>query len=350
MTTGERGSVQRYRVGRLIVGDGTPPQEDVILTVNGALIEAVTAASEIDPSLACEDLRAFTVIPGLIDTHTHIMAAGDPGRAAWSALYYEELIGSTALKAMTHAQAALHMGFTTLRDLGSRDYIDVSVRDAINSGLFVGPRLFVCGVPLTSTGGHFDRIVRIPGVDMPGRSGIGDSPAGVREAARYQIKMGADLLKIAIDGRRRNSVTTESVTHQEMSLAEMQAAVEVAAWAGVHVAAHSDGGSLPMRQAVQAGVRTIEHIQDLSAEDADFLAAHDVYLVPTLTATHNTVAAGRDVAGLTATQYGFFEENWQAKRRGMAQALRAGSRLRWAQMPVMPTAVMAKMPKSCACL
>jgi imidazolonepropionase-like amidohydrolase len=82
-----------------------------------------------------------------------------------------------------------------------------------------------------------------------------------------------------------------------------------------------------MRDAVRAGVRTIEHIQDLSAEDADFLAASDAFLVPTLTATYNTVAVGAHASGLTDTQYGFFEENWQAKRRGMAQALRAGVKI-----------------------
>lgn len=320
-------AVQRYRIGQLIIGDGSPPQEDVVLSVEGERILAVDTAATVDATLACVDLRAYTVIPGLIDAHTHIMAAGDPGRSAWSAIYYEELIGETTLKALHRAQASLRMGVTTLRDLGSRDYIDVAVRDAINAGLFAGPRLFVCGVPLTSTGGHFDRIVRIPGVDMAGRTGIGDSPEGVREAARYQIKMGADLIKIAVDGRRRNSYTTEAVTHQEMSFAEIQAAVDVAEWAGVHVAAHSDGGSAPMRDAVRAGVRTIEHIQDLSAEDADFLAASDAFLVPTLTATYNTVAVGAQAAGLTDTQYGFFEENWQAKRRGMAQALRAGVKI-----------------------
>ncbi|MBI1296470.1 amidohydrolase family protein [bacterium] len=320
-------NVQHYRIGQLIIGDGSPPQQDVVLTVEGERIVAVDAGASVAATLPYTDLRPYTVTPGLIDAHTHVMAAGDPGRSAWSAIYYEELIGETTLKALHRAQASLRMGFTTLRDLGSRDYIDVAVRNAINAGLFAGPRLFVCGVPLTSTGGHFDRIVRIPGVDMAGRTGIGDSPAGVREAARYQIKMGADLIKIAVDGRRRNSYTTEAVTHQEMSFAEIQAAVEVAEWAGVHVAAHSDGGSVPMRDGVRAGVRTIEHIQDLSAEDADFLAASDAYLVPTLTATYNTVAAGAYASGVSNEQYSFSEENWQAKRRGMAQALRAGVKI-----------------------
>lgn len=318
--------IRHYRVGRLIVGDGREPQMDMMLSVRGERVEAVTPAQEIDPQAEWHDLRAYTVLPGLIDTHTHIMAAGDADPTAWSDMYFDELIGTTTLKALGRAQSALRMGWTTLRDLGSREYIDVAVRDAIDGGICIGPRLFVSGVPLTSTGGHFDRIARIPGVEISGRTGLFDSADEARRAARYQVKMGVDWLKIAVDGRRRNSYATESITHQEMSPAEIRAVCEVAEWAGIHVAAHSDGGPA-LRDAAQAGVRTIEHIQDLSAEDAAFLAERPVYLVPTLTATYNTVAAGRERAGLSKQHFGFFVENWAAKRRGMAQALRHGVRI-----------------------
>ena len=323
----EQASVLQYiRVGRLLVGDGSSPQTDMMLVVHDDRVEAVLPAQTVDPQVDWIDLRNCTVLPGLIDAHTHIMADGAADSAAWRARYYDELIGTTTLKALQRAQAALRAGFTTLRDLGSREYIDVAVRDAINEGIFIGPRLLVSGVPITSTGGHFDNIVQIPGVEITSRTGLSDSPAEARRAARYQVKMGVDLLKLAADGRRRNTFATETTTYQELSFDEMRAVCEIAEWADIHVAAHTDGGPA-MRAAVQAGVRTIEHIQDLSAADAAFFAEQGVYLVPTLTATYNTMAAGQSAAGLSAQHYGFFVENWEAKKRGMQRALAHGVKI-----------------------
>jgi imidazolonepropionase-like amidohydrolase len=324
-TQNSQDQLSYFRVGRLISGDGHASQSDMLMVVQGAHITDIVPAQSADPHLAAVDLRDYTVLPGLIDTHTHVMAEGDSSRA-WSALYFEELVATTALRAAVRARETLRMGFTTLRDLGSREYVDVALRDAINSGLVPGPRLFVCGVPLTSTGGHFEQLAKLPGIELPGQTGLFDSPDQARQVARYQVKMGVDWLKIAIDGRRRNVFSTEAVTHQEMSPAEMRAVCEVAEWAGIYVAAHSDGGAV-MHEAVAAGVRTIEHIQDLSRADADKLAAHEVYLVPTLTATYNTVEAGQVAAGMSEQHYGFFTENWEAKKRGMANALAAGVKI-----------------------
>jgi imidazolonepropionase-like amidohydrolase len=314
-----------FRVGRLIIGDGRPPQADMLLIVEDDYIRDVLPAQAADPNLDFVDYRAYTILPGLIDTHTHIMAEGDASRA-WSSLYFDELLPLTTLKAAQRAANTLRMGFTTLRDLGSREYLDIALRDAIQQGLVPGPRLFVAGVPLTSTGGHFDGLAKLPGITLPGQTGLFNSPDEARAVARYQVKMGVDWLKIAIDGRRRNVFATAPITHQEMSPAEIRAVCEVAEWAGIHVAAHSDGGAV-MRDAAAAGVRTIEHIQDLSRADADLLAAHDAYLIPTLTATYNTVEAGQLAADMDNRTFGFFVENWEAKQRGMANALAAGVKL-----------------------
>lgn len=311
-----------FHIHRLIAGDGSAPREQVVLVVQNEKIQAIEDVQSVSRDLTFTDLGTATVIPGLIDAHTHIMAEGD-ARRAWSTLFFEELIATTAYRAAAHAQQALRAGFTTLRDLGCRDYVDVALRNAIRDGLVAGPRLLVSGVPLTSTGGHFDNLTQIPGVVVPGQSGLCNSPDEARQAARYQVKMGVDVLKIAIDGRRRNVYHTESITHQEMSIDEIQAVVEVAEWAGIHVAAHSDGGPV-LRDAAAVGVRTIEHIQDLSAADAASLAQSGAYLVPTLTATHNTMAAGLEATGLSPRHFGFFIENWEAKKRGMAHALAEG--------------------------
>lgn len=320
-----------YRIGLLIVGDGSAPQEDMLLAVQDGQIVDVLPAQSADPQLSWVDLRHYTVIPGMIDSHIHIMLDAAP-TPSWSNLYFDELLSMTTIKSLLRAQDSLRAGFTSLRDLGCREYLDVALRDSINQGIVPGPRLFVSGVPMSSTGGHFDKrpysfsVGRIPGVDEPERAGLFDSPDQARFVARHQVKMGTDWLKIAIDDRRRGVFKTQATTYQQMSFAEMRAICEVGEWAGIYVAAHSDGGPA-MCDAVKAGVRTIEHIQDLSRADADMLAAHEVYLVPTLTATYNTVEAGATATQMDARRYGFFVDNWEAKKRGMANALAAGVKI-----------------------
>lgn len=321
-----------YRIGLLITGDGSVPQEDMLLSVQDGHIVDVLSAQSADPQLSWIDLRKYTVIPGMIDSHIHIMLDAAATRS-WSNLYFDEYLSMTTLKSLVRAQDSLRAGFTTLRDLGCREYLDVALRDSINQGIVAGPRMFVSGVPMSSTGGHFDKrpysfsTSRIPGVDHPERAGLFNSPDEARFVARHQVKMGVDWLKIAIDDRRRGVFKTQGSTYQQMSLDEMRAICEVGEWAGIYVAAHSDGGSVPMRDAVNAGVRTIEHIQDLSLEDSEFLAASDAYLVPTLTATYNTVEAGAEATQMDARRYGFFVDNWEAKKRGMANAIAAGVKI-----------------------
>lgn len=321
-----------YRIGLLITGDGSAPQEDMLLAVQDGQIVDVISAQSADPQLSWVDLRNYTVIPGMIDSHIHIMLDAAVTRS-WSNLYFDEFLSMTTLKALVRAQDSLRAGFTTLRDLGCREYLDVALRDSINAGIVPGPRFFVCGVPMSSTGGHFDKrpysfsTSRIPGVDHPERAGLFNSPDEARFVARHQVKMGADWLKIAIDDRRRGVFKTQATTYQQMSFAEIRAICEVGEWAGVYVAAHSDGGSAPLRDAIAAGVRTIEHIQDLSREDADLLASHEVYLVPTLTATYNTFEAGAEAMQMDVARFGFFADNWEAKKRGMKNAIEAGVKI-----------------------
>lgn len=317
----------RIRAGRLIVGDGSPPRENVLIEVVGDRIVAVSDVKSARSVADDVDHSAHTLIPGLIDVHTHITSGGGPHGVRDVFADQSQLVGSRTLQALEHVQTALRSGFTTLRVLGAWAYIDISLRDAIDEGSFLGPRLFAAGYPIGTTGGHFDQAM-VP-IGLPEPIGIFDSPDGARRAARAQIKMGVDCLKIASDGlqwRPRQGGVIPRGPYREMTFDEMRAVCEVAESAGVHVAAHTDGGQA-MRDAVRAGIRTVEHIKDLSDEDARFLADSAAFLVPTMVASWNTIEAGEAKSGLSPSRFRFFERQWEAKKRSLERALRAGVRI-----------------------
>lgn len=308
----------RLRLGRLIVGDGSPPMDDVLLVISGERIVSVTPASHSDSAI---DLRAYTAMPGLIDVHTHIANPGGPHGAS-RVFEREDSAGSAALMALANAQAHLRSGFTSIRVLGTWGYVDVSVRDAIDAGTFSGPRVFAAGHAIGTTGGHMDQSPRA--AEPP--TWVFDSAEEARRVARYQIKMGVDCIKIASDGLQWNPRSGGRVPrgpYREMSFEEIRAVCEVAEWAGVHVAAHTDGGAA-MRDAVRAGVRTIEHIKDLSEDDVRYIADAGAFLVPTMVASANTVRAGLAASGLTSDRFAFFVRQLEWKKQSFERALRAG--------------------------
>ena len=272
------------RAGKLIDGTGRM-LEDMVVLVEGERIAKVGKAEQVKIPEGAEVIGATnkTLMPGLIDSHVHVMGNGDPKEHELLRLGgVQESIGTVALKSYVHAKRSLEAGYTAIRDAGCRDYVDVALRDAIDEGLVEGPRMKVAGQALAATGGHMDMTNGLaPHVRIGDLMNIADSPDEGRKAARYQIKMGADFIKISATlseyVRKRGEVCS-----QEMALETMRAICEVAHWAGRTVAAHCHGGD-GVRNAILAGVDSFEHGAWLSDEDLDLMVERGAFWVPTLT-------------------------------------------------------------------
>ena len=190
-------------------------------------------------------------LPGLIDMHTHITSRSDMhGYRALSISLPAEAISGVA-----NANKTLQAGFTTLRNVGAPGFTDVALRDSINSGESVGPRLFVSGPLIGATGGHCDENLLPASYNAVG-DGVADGPDAVRHVVRRNHKYGADLIKLCATGGVLSK--GDSVGAQQMTYEEMKAAVDEAHMLGLKVAAHAHG-TAGIRDAIRAGVDTIEH-------------------------------------------------------------------------------------------
>ncbi len=247
----------------------TPAQ----IVVEDGLITAINPAT-VDNESEIIDLSDLILLPGLIDVHTHLTMDLEAMRLA-----LKETSADWALRGAKNAKITLMAGFTTVRDVGSNGFSDVSLSKAVQRGFVPGPAIFPVGHAIGSTGGHMDLTGFAPGVAEPDyRAGVGDGADDLIKATRYQIKHGAKAIKI---GATAGVLSFEGpVGAQQLTMTEMKAIVEEANRHGLKVAAHSHGKD-GMLAAVQAGVHSIEHA---SMIDDDVIAAmkeHGTYLVPT---------------------------------------------------------------------
>lgn len=281
--------------GRLIDGTGAQPRQDVRLLIKkGYILDIVDRASSAIPEGAqVLDASDRVVMPGLIDAHVHIGSNPDERgkRGNSTERLVCEMPGTVALKAYVHANLDLQAGFTTIRDMGCRDFVGISLRDAINDGLVEGPRICACGYGLTSTGGHMDRAKGLrPDVSLGGFNNVVDSADEARKATRMLLRMGVDHIKI-------NSGNTCRVRGRplfmvpEMRKDVMQAICEEAHTARRRVASHSQGSEGEL-WAVQVGVDSLEHAHFVSDETLRLMAERGTFLVPTM--THCMVHLKRD--------------------------------------------------------
>jgi imidazolonepropionase-like amidohydrolase len=231
--------------GKVIESPGVIIKDDKIVSVGAAASLAAPAdARKID-------LPGQTILPGLIDMHTHITSR--PDKAG-----YEKLSISVPAQAVTgvaNAAKTLQAGFTTLRNVGAAGYADVALRDSINNGETAGPRLFVSGPAIGATGGHCDENL-LPASYHDTREGVADGVDAVRKKVREVHKYGADLIKLCATGGVLSK--GDAVGAQQLTYEEMKAAVDEAHMLGLKVAAHAHGTS-GIADAIRAGVDTIEH-------------------------------------------------------------------------------------------
>ena len=263
----------------LIDGTGAEPVRGRAVVVEGGRIASVVDEARA-PRGKRVDLAGCTLLPGLINCHVHLClgAEADPVRVLLS-----EPAALTALKALLRARETVELGVTTVRDLGGRDYVELSVRRAIADGLFPGPRIAAAGRAVCMTGGYGNFVGR-----------EADGPDDVRKAVREQLKAGADVIKLIATG----GVMTPGVEpgSPQLTRDEMRAAVEEARKAGRFTAAHAQGAA-GIADAVEAGITTIEHGIFLTDEIIASMKRKGVFLVPTLAAPA-AIAAGGLAAGI----------------------------------------------------
>lgn len=262
------GKLLDVKTGKILYSQGIIIEEERIKQV-GSINEL---SNKIPEDADIIDLSNAIVLPGLIDCHTHLtFQSGD---------YYENLFRKSpidrAVVAHVFAKRTLEAGFTTIRDLGAGEFIDIALRNAINEGTIAGPRMQVATLGVGSTGGHADLTGFSPYLKFQEFSGIADGVDEIRKLVRFEIKNGADVIKVFATA----GVTSEeeSVGGPQFSQEEMNAVVEEAAMWGKKVAAHAHGTE-GIKRAILAGVASIEHGSLLDNECIQLMKQKGTYLV-----------------------------------------------------------------------
>ncbi len=260
------------KAGRLIDAKAGAVINNAFILIEGDKVTAVGANLTVPAGTEVIDLQDKTVLPGLIDCHTHITS--QPGN------YYEDIFRKSPIDVavVTHiyARRTLEAGFTTVRDVGAGEFIDVALRNAINRGDVVGPRMQVATLAVGATGGHGDTNGFSPYLKFGSFSGLADGVDEIRKLIRFEIKYGADLIKmIATAGVLSEE---ESVGAPQFSQEEMNAVVEEARMWGKRVAAHAHGTE-GIKRAIRAGVTSIEHGSFVDDEGVRMMKERGTYLV-----------------------------------------------------------------------
>jgi imidazolonepropionase-like amidohydrolase len=266
-------AVKAVRFGKLVDGKGRV-WKDAIVIVEGVRIKEVTTdSSRIPAGAEVVDLRRYTGIPGLIDVHTHMTYYWDqkPGTRPWQEQSSRRLPAVTVYLAQENARKTLEAGVTTVRDLGSSDYDDIAMRELINRGAMIGPRMFVAGYGLHVTFAPFR-----PGAFTPS-GGLADGVPDVLRVVRQNIAAGVDVIKMYGSTGSDQDVSG----FQTFTFEEMQAAVTAAHQFGKRIAVHSYGPD-GARDAVRAGADSIEHATDMDDATLAEMARRGTFYVPTI--------------------------------------------------------------------
>jgi imidazolonepropionase-like amidohydrolase len=274
-------AVTAIKCGRLINPvDGSVTQNAVVI-VRGERIEQAGAGLKIPDGARVIDLSAYTVLPGLIDCHTHIMLQPEDETGPPPVITKSQAFRT--VQAVAAAKRDLEAGFTTMRDLDSEGagFADVAIRDGINRGIIPGPRLLVSTYALTITGGHMNNSGLNPDIQIPEPAALTDSRDAMIAEVRREVKYGADWIKLYATGTLRHvdPVTLESLS--QVSLEDVKAIVAEAARWHRDVAAHAYGGE-GAKNAIRGGVRSLEHGMLMDDEAIKLLVEHGTYWCPTL--------------------------------------------------------------------
>ena len=273
------------RAGTLIDGKSDTPRHDQIILIRGNRIDSISdaASTKIPAGANVIDLSHATVLPGLIDSHTHIFLQGeDPAEGGYDANILKYPLALRTARATVSARRALEQGFTTLRDLETEGagYGDVGIKEAIEGGYIPGPRLFVVTLAISTTGGY-PLEGYAPELTMPKGVQIIDGPVEARKAAREQLDHGADWIKVYMTHRSWVGKNGELVSQPTLTLEEIKAIVDETHGWGKKVACHAYNG-IGLQRALDGGCDSIEHGLQMTDAQIAQMVKQGTWYCPTL--------------------------------------------------------------------
>ncbi|HEY2498750.1 MAG TPA: amidohydrolase family protein [Candidatus Angelobacter sp.] len=268
------------RAGHLFDGTGDRARDNIVIVVVGDRIQSVGAAGavSIPAGATVVDLSHATVLPGLIDCHTHLGARAD----RYDEIYnFKDTPFQSAFAAVVNARKTLEAGFTSVRDVGSLPFLAVDLRNSINEGLIPGPRIVASGPAISITGGHgdlnnFSPQTRVSMFPEERNFQIADGVDQIRHVVRSQVKYGVDVIKILATGGVLSK--GDSPGAPQFTFEELKAAADEAHMAGRKIAAHAHG-TQGIKNAILAGIDSIEHASLIDDEGIRLAKEHNTYLV-----------------------------------------------------------------------
>ncbi len=276
------------RAARLFDGRAEASLKDAVIVISAGRIQAVGSGLPVPPGAVVHDLGDATLLPGFIDSHVHLGGEAGDNWYRDTVEGMRRTLAEDAIRATAFARRTLQAGFTTVRNLGASDFVDVGLRNAIDAGVVEGPRMLTAAHSLGARGGHCDETgfpYNFFGHETGIAQGIAAGADQFRDAVRLQHKYGASVIKVCATGGVLS--LGDAVDTPQLTQSEMEALVDEAHRLGLKAAAHAHG-ALGAKVAIRAGIDSIEHGSFLDEEAHGLMKQKGTYLVPTAMAVEYT--------------------------------------------------------------